>query len=194
MFATVKEGDTVTIPAGWAIKVDVKTMPRLTSLRVDGLLYFPEDSNAKLFIKTGYVLVRGLLRIGSKKTGMMGRSEVKFELMSGAELNVPTNDLQSVSMDGPSVPTIQFGQRAFGVAGGQLEFAGVSDACSRVVWQRLSQTVRVGATEIIVESDVSQCWKVGMEIAIAPSGYDYNKAEQRTITTISGRTLTTDAP
>lgn len=194
VFRGVRTGATVTIPAGRAVRVDVASIPRLSGLRVDGLLYFPPNSNVKLRVQTGYVLVRGFLRIGSTRTGMTGSSEVTFQMIGGRELRVSTSGLREGSRSGPQMRSMNFGTRAFAVLGGQLEIAGLSDACSRNTWRLLASTVNRGARRIRLQGNLGGCWRRGMQIAIAASGYSPRENERRTIVGVSGSTLTLNAP
>ena len=62
-------------------------------------------------------------------------------------------------------------------------------------WTRLASTAEAGASDITVEADVSD-WRVGDEIAIASTGlrHDQGQNEKRKIQSISGKTITLDAP
>ena len=59
-------------------------------------------------------------------------------------------------------------------------------------WSVLSSTVDVGASTLTVDDVVD--WKVGEEIVVASTDFDHNEAERRTITAISGSTITVNKP
>ena len=55
-------------------------------------------------------------------------------------------------------------------------------------WTMLSATINAGDTSFDVLDAVG--WDIGAEIVVASSSFDHNEAEQRTITAISGTTIT----
>ena len=66
-----------------------------------------------------------------------------------------------------------------GVFGG-LDLHGSPRAVS---WTRLAETADVGATSLTLEE--SSDWLIGDEIVIAPTGFDLEETEVRTITEVS---------
>lgn len=194
VFDSVKDGDTVTIPCGRAIKVDVEEIPKLGGLFVEGLLYFPHDDNMRKVIRTDSVLVTGYLWVGRSNGGMTGNTSVTFELTSGKDLTVDTSELNPDSLNGPPVSVMEFGKRAFTVLGGQVEFGGLSSGCHHLTWGLLKMTAKAGSSSITLDRNLHGCWRVGQRIGIAPSKYDYKEAETRIITSISGTSLTLDEP
>jgi G8 domain len=82
------------------------------------------------------------------------------------------------------------GTKVFGVMhGGALQLYGES----KRAWTRLATTAAVGATTIEL-ADPPVAWRVGDQIAIAPSDFDALEAERRSITAINGNTLTLNVP
>ena len=57
-------------------------------------------------------------------------------------------------------------------------------------WTKLSSTANAGATSIQVLNAAG--WRVGDEIVLASTDYDPRQAERRTISAISGNTITLD--
>ncbi len=66
----------------------------------------------------------------------------------------------------------------------------------KIGWARAAGAVAQGATQITLDAD-PYGWEVGDEITVAPTGYasasQHTQFDQRTITAISGRTLTLNA-
>ena len=58
-------------------------------------------------------------------------------------------------------------------------------------WTSLANTATIGANTITVQDPVD--WKVGEEIVIASTSFDHYEAERRTITAVSGTTVTLNA-
>ena len=92
--------------------------------------------------------------------------------------------------------SIAYGTKGIAIANGAtLELHG---ALSTPSWTRLSATVPIGSTTITLEESVN--WKVGDRIVIAttdfPAYYDVvpDQNEYKTITAVSGSTVTVDSP
>src|SRR5690606_36730549 len=78
------------------------------------------------------------------------------------------------------------GDRGIMISGGTLNLHGDRTH----TWTKLSATAAAGATSIQV-LDASG-WRVGDEIVLASTDFDPKQAERRTITAISGNTITLD--
>ena len=59
-------------------------------------------------------------------------------------------------------------------------------------WTQLETTASAGSSTLTVQDSVD--WRVGEEIVVASSSFNHRHAEQRTITAISGKTITVDSP
>src|SRR5690606_1290897 len=59
-------------------------------------------------------------------------------------------------------------------------------------WSKLAKTAKAGSSKIEVLNAAG--WRKGDEIVLASTDYDPRQAEKRTITAISGNTLTLDKP
>lgn len=160
------KGDVVVIPSGSHVVLNASPPP-LAGLQVDGLLSFaPKD----LELKSDWIVVHGRLRAGTATKPFRGNAVIT---LTGAR-----SDADVMGM----------GTKVLGVMGGTLDLHG-----RRVrTWARLDATARRGSTEITLDTDVP--WGPGDRIAIAPSGYWRQHDEERTIESVSGRTLVLDEP
>mgnify|MGYP000848967768 FL=1 len=61
-----------------------------------------------------------------------------------------------------------------------------------VTWTTLNATVLPGATTLTLNDNVD--WMVGEQIVVASTSFFHYEAEQKTITAISGNTITVDSP
>jgi hypothetical protein len=153
-----RAGQTVVIPAGRTVELDVSPPP-LGGLRVEGSLVFGRKD---LELTADWILVPGTLRIGSEANPFTHRA--------------------LITLTGPLDPEAApgMGNRVLGVVpGGSLELWGER----RVAWTRLEGTARAGADRITLARDVD--WRVGERIVLAPSGFDPREAEDRAITAVS---------
>ena len=55
----------------------------------------------------------------------------------------------------------------------------------------MAATVNAGDTTLTVEETTN--WKVGDKIVVTSTGFDHNEAESRTITAITGTSITVDS-
>lgn len=92
-----------------------------------------------------------------------------------------TNETDNYSMMGTKV--------LGAMEGGTIRMHGLE----KKSWTQLSATALAGASQITV-SDPPTNWSVGDDIVIASSDFDMNKAEQVKINSISGNTITLQAP
>ena len=58
------------------------------------------------------------------------------------------------------------------------------------IWTTAASTIQANSNILAVSEDVD--WKVGEEIVVASTSYDHEESEKKTITAISGRTITVD--
>ena len=91
--------------------------------------------------------------------------------------------------ESPEIP--EFGNKVIGMQYGTLDLHGLPKTPS---WTELASTADVGATSITLTQAVN--WVVGDKIAIAPTSFEKDEAEDREIKTISsdGLTITFDDP
>src|SRR4030095_13272858 len=80
------------------------------------------------------------------------------------------------------------GDRGIMISGGTLNLHGDR----KNTWTKLAATAAAGSNSIQVLNAAE--WKVGDEIVLASTDYDPRQAERRTISAISGNTLTLDKP
>lgn len=162
-----REGQTVVVPAGRTLELDVSPPP-LGGLRIEGTLTF---ARRDLELTAEWILVPGVFQVGSESNPFTHRARITL-----------TGPLEPEAAPG-------MGNRVLGILpGGTLELWGES----RTAWTHLEGTAPVGTDRITVARPVD--WRVGERVVLAPSGFDPREAEDRAITAVSGRTLTLDRP
>jgi hypothetical protein len=82
-----------------------------------------------------------------------------------------------------------FGNKGIGCMNCQFSMYGTPRP---VTWTNLSATISPGATSFTVNDNID--WKVGEQIVVASTSFFHYEAEQRTITAVSGTTVTVDSP
>ncbi|MEO1626690.1 MAG: G8 domain-containing protein [Bacteroidota bacterium] len=154
-------GQNVEIPAGQIITLDISP-PALGGLTIIGDLIF-EDKDLDLFAR--WIWVQGSLQIGTEDQPFQHRA--------------------SITLTGPEEDFYGMGGRFLCVTGsGSLELHGAS--ANKRSWTVLAQNAKAGDEQIQLAADPDN-WKVGDQIAIAPSGYDPFETEMVRITRIEGR-------
>src|SRR6185436_16023946 len=78
------------------------------------------------------------------------------------------------------------GDRGIMLSGGTLNLHGNR----KNAWTKLSSTANAGSTSIQVLNAAE--WQIGDEVILASTDFDPRQAERRTITAISGNTITLD--
>lgn len=159
-------GQAVTVPAGKVVLLDVSP-PSLESLAIDGVLIF---DNQDLNLTVGWIMVHGKLEIGTP--------------------DQPYRHKAIITLNGPAGQEIMgMGSRVFGVMGnGEIQMVGEA----RVGWTRLDATANQGEAALTLES--APDWRVGDQIAVASTDFDYAQSEEFTITQIQGNQIQLDAP
>lgn len=157
-------GDSVTVPAGKTVVLDVSP-PELENLKVNGTLVFGDRD---LELRSGWILVHGKLQIGTEQK----------PFTKDADITLTSSD--------KSEDVMGMGTKFLGVMGGTLELHGEP----RRGWTKLARTADKGSDEITL-ADASG-WRAGDRIVIASTDYDPNQAEEATITSVSGDTVTLD--
>lgn len=151
-------GESVSVPAGLNLLVDVDKTPELNLVIVDGgSLIFPPDADPNhhrefhahyVFINNGY-----------------------FEAGTADE---PYTSKLTITMYGkkedPYMPT--YGNKCIGVRYSTFEMHGEARTPT---WTELESTAVKGDNRIVIREAVD--WRVGEEIVIASTDYDHNEAE-----------------
>src|SRR5215510_8458820 len=159
-------GDKITIAAGKDVVLDVSP-PALNGLTIDGKLSFA--NTADLELTTEWIMVHGELEIGTEASPHTRKATITL-----------TNTVPDEE------PMKDMGDRGIMIMGGTLNLHG--DRTN--TWTKLAQTAAAGSTSIQVLNASS--WRVGDEIVLASTDFDPRQAERRTISAISGNTITLD--
>src|SRR5690606_16371309 len=162
-------GDAVTIARDQEIVLDV-TPPQLRSLTIDGKLSFAEDRDLELATEWIYLRRRGELEIGTEARPHTRQATITLTN------NVPDENINTM------------GDRGILIMGGTLDLHG-NRANS---WTKLAKTAQAG-THTIEVLDAGG-WRKGDEIVLASTDFDARQAEKRTVSAISGNTITLDRP
>src|SRR5438067_4076872 len=164
-------GDKVTIEKGKDVVLDVSPPP-LGSLTIAGKLSFA--NNKDLELTTEWIMLHGELEIGTEKAPHTRKATITFTN------NVKDEDISGVGGANDKV------DRGIMLMGGTLNLHGTTTN----TWTKLSSTANAGSTSIQVLSAAG--WRVGDEIVLASTDYDPRQAERRTISAVSGNTITLD--
>ena len=165
-FIVVSEGDTIILD---------QSTPKLAFLLLYGNLIFDPEQTG-LTLNTEFVLIMrgGSLQIGTEEEPYLNEATVMLHGHTRCT----------------EIPI--YGCKNIGVREGALELHGRPIVHP---WTKLAQTASPGDTTITLLHDVSD-WRVGDEIAIASTEMRtvVGENEKRTITAVSGNTLTLDEP
>jgi cell migration-inducing and hyaluronan-binding protein len=162
-------GEAVTIGRDRNILLDVAP-PALRSLTINGKLSF--SNTLDLELKTDWIyLPGGELDIGSEAAPYTHKAVITLTD------NVPNEDINTM------------GDRGLMMLGGTLSLHG--DRTSNT-WTKLAKTAKAGSATINVLNAAG--WRKGDVIVLASTDFDPHQAEERTVTAISGNTLTLDKP
>ena len=159
-------GDKVTIGRDKEVILDVSP-PALGGLSIDGKLTFA--NNADLELTTEWIMLHGELAIGSEASPHTRKATITLTD------NVKGEDVMA-----------GMGDRGIMISGGTLNLHG--DRTN--TWTKLASTANAGSTSIEVLNAAG--WRVGDEIVLASTDFDPRQAERRTISAISGNTITLD--
>jgi len=160
-------GAKVTIPEGKSVILDVSPPP-LGGITVMGKLAFSDTKDLEL--TTEWIMVHGELEIGTEAKPFTHKATITL-----------TDNVKGEEMMG-------MGDRGIMLSGGTLNLHG--DRTN--TWTKLARTAPAGSSSIEV-LDASQ-WKAGDEIVLASTDFDPRQAERRSLTAVSGNTLTLDKP
>ncbi|MEO8314010.1 MAG: G8 domain-containing protein, partial [Pseudomonadota bacterium] len=158
-------GDKVEIASGKSVILDVSP-PALGGVTINGKLTFANDADVEL--TTEWVMLHGELAIGTEAAPHTRKATITL-----------TDNVKEESMMG-------MGDRGIMISGGTLNLHG--DRTN--TWTKLASTANAGTTSIQVLN--ASGWRVGDEIVLASTDYDPKQAERRTISAISGNTITLD--
>jgi hypothetical protein len=158
-------GDSVWVPSGMHLLVDVDSTPVLDLVLVEGSLIFPPDDSDSTSLRTfdaTYIFVHeGYLEVGTE--------------------DFPYTSKLIITMHGdkytPEIPI--YGSKVIAVRNGILEMHGVPRTPT---WTELETTTVIGASTITFNTAVD--WAAGEEIVIASTGYDHYEAEVFTILSV----------
>jgi len=164
--AVPRQGETVTVPAGKTIVLDTSP-PRLGGLQVDGTLVFQDRD---LTLQSDWIMVHGKLQVGTEQDPFLSRARI---VLTGSDKT------QNV---------MNMGAKVLGVMGGTLDVHGER----RTGWTRLAATANKGSNSLRLTDTPG--WRVGDRIVVASTDYDPFQAEERTVTAVSGETVTLDRP
>jgi len=160
-------GEQVTIDSGKDVILDVSP-PALGGMTISGKLTFADDADLEL--STEWIMLHGELQIGTEAKPHTHKATITL-----------TNNVPDEQMMG-------MGDRGIMLSGGTLNLHG--DRSNS--WTKLSLTAEAGSTSIEV-LDAAQ-WQAGDEIVLASTDFDPRQAERRTISAISGNSITLDKP
>jgi len=161
-------GEEVTIPRGTEMVLDVSP-PALRSVTVQGKLTFADERDLDLVTDWIYVS-GGEVQIGTEASPFQHNATITLTD------TVPGEDINTM------------GDRGIMLLRGTLNMHGNRDH----TWTKLSSTAEAGATSIEV-LDASE-WRAGDEIVLASTDFNPRQAERRTITRVSGNTISFAEP
>lgn len=167
------EGDSIYIPTGLNLLVDIDESPLLEAIIVEGSLTFipdDDDTTTERTFDARYIFVRG------------GTMEVGTE-------DYPYTSQITITMHGDITNSFLpiYGNKVLGCRFCTLDMHGPERTPT---WTVMAVTAEIGDDEITLAEAVD--WAVGEEIAIASSGFVGREAEKRTITAIDN--TDSDAP
>ena len=168
------EMESIWIPEGLNLYVDVDKTPVLNAIIVEGSLIFAShtDPNHERFFDAHYIFVnKGMMEVGTEE----------FPYTSKITITMHS------SVEDPYIPI--YGNKVIGVRYGTLDMHGVT---RDVTWTKLGETVEPGATVITLIEEVD--WVAGEQIMIASTSFNGREGEQRTIIAVGDdkKTLTLD--
>jgi parallel beta-helix repeat protein len=161
-----KEGDSIVIPKGQTLIVDIDRSPILYAVLVEGALVFQPDadSNHERFFDAEYIFIsmHALMEVGTPENRYTSKLTIT---MHGTR-------------ESPQIPT--YGNKGIFVRHGQLDIHGAERTPT---WTELDSTIQAGGTQITTVEETD--WKVGEKIVIAPTDFEVDNAEEFTISAIT---------
>ena len=162
---TPQAGDSISVPVGQTLVVNVDSTPVVNAIIVEGSLVFLPDATATHHrtLDASYIYI---------SNGAI------FE--AGTETERYTSRL-TITMHGnredPQLPI--YGNKGVFVRFGQIDMHGV---VRDYTWVELENTLSVGGNQITLNTTVD--WQVGEEIVIAPTDFEVDHAEAFEITAV----------
>ncbi len=160
----------VTIGRDMDVVLDV-TPPALHGLTINGKLSFADNKDLEL--TTEWIMVHGELEIGTEAKPHTHQATITLTD------NIKDEDFGGMGGNDRS-------DRGIMLMGGTLNLHGTE----KNSWTKLTQTAAAGSNTIQVLTPGD--WKKGETIVLASTDYDPHQAEERTVTAISGNTITLD--
>src|SRR6516162_7643341 len=164
------EGAIVTINQGMDVVLDV-TPPPLHGLTINGKLSFADNKDLEL--TTEWVMVHGELEIGTEAKPHTRKATITLTD------NVKDEDFGGLGGNDRS-------DRGIMLMGGTLNLHGNRTNS----WTKLSKTAEAGSDSIEVLN--ASGWRTGDMIVLASTDFKPRQAERRTISAVSGNTITLD--
>lgn len=163
----------VQIPCGTCALVDTtdgSTVSIPSGLNIEGMLYFPSSSN--VVIETTHIFVQGKLKMDPPGVSSASSNSIRIRVVGTDEQYLHPHEENAASCD--EQIGCKVGQKAFVVAGGQLDINGIHDSdCPSFTHLK----AKPSATQIQIEENTqdsststatmaTDCWGVGDEILI----------------------------
>jgi cell migration-inducing and hyaluronan-binding protein len=159
-------GDKVTIEKGKDVVLDVSP-PVLNGLTIEGKLSFSDDADLEL--TSEWIMVHnGELEIGTAAKPHTRKATITL-----------TDKIKDEDI-------MEMGDRGIMLMGGTMNLHGNRTNS----WSKLANTANAGSNSIQVLNAAG--WRVGDMIVLASTDFDPHQAERRTISAISGNTVTLD--
>ncbi|XP_064089363.1 fibrocystin-L-like [Macrobrachium nipponense] len=174
-------GDEIIVPPGMWLIVDIATPP-LARVYVYGAIEF-EDTMHHTFSATIIYLQGGSVVAGFSEDAPFTHN-LNIVLRGSLDPTDPDNVDMPMPMGVPSV-----GWKAIGVFG-QLTLHGVHAGSA---WAKLGATAAAGATQVTLAEAADPSW-VGKEVMITTTSKEALETEIKTVTAVSGSTLTLNTP
>jgi len=155
------DGESIWVPKGMNLYVDIDISPMLNALIVEGSLIFEPstDPTHERFFDCYYIFVhKGTMEVGTEEFPYT--SKIVFTMYG---------DVYS-----PYIPT--YGNKVIGVRKGVLDMHGAERTPT---WTQMATTATKGDSQITLDQEVD--WVAGDHIAIAPSSYERTEYEKRHI-------------
>lgn len=164
-----KDNDSVLIPSPYYVVVDC-VLPKLFNLQIEGTLEF--DNNIDHYLETSFIFINGgQLIIGWETNPIKTNVEIVMTSQNDFIFGLPY---------GLAIT----GLKGIGVFGG-LDIHGKQVNKS---WTRLNQTVKAGSDSITLKEPVD--WKIGDEIIITTTHFNFNQTDRVKIANISNKNCT----
>lgn len=158
------DGESVYVPEGLNLLVDIETSPKLNLVIVEGeLIFAPETdpTHMRTFDASYIFMNKGKMQVGTEDFPYT--SKIQFTMYG---------DVYS-----PYIPV--FGNKVIGVRAGILDMHGAE---RKPTWTQMETTSEVGDNTITLSQEVD--WVAGDLISIAPSDYERTHYEKMTVASV----------